>query len=52
MMIFGLFELLAIALGMGLLVGMQRERRMSPIAGIRTFPLIALSAMLADATNS
>ena len=49
----GLFEPLAIALGVGLLVGMQRERETSPIAGIRTFPLItilgSLSAMLADA---
>ena len=49
----GLFKPLAIALGVGLLVGMQRERETSPIAGIRTFPLItilgSLSAMLADA---
>ncbi|HTL57857.1 MAG TPA: MgtC/SapB family protein [Candidatus Limnocylindrales bacterium] len=30
---------LAIALGLGLLVGMQRERTESRIAGIRTFPL-------------
>ncbi len=51
----GLFEPLAIALGVGLLVGMQRERKTSSIAGIRTFPLItilgSLSALLADAFN-
>ncbi len=54
-MVFGLFEPLAIAVGVGLLVGMQRERKASPIAGIRTFPLITLlgsfSAVLADAFN-
>jgi uncharacterized membrane protein (DUF4010 family) len=42
---------LAVALGLGLLVGLQRERVDSGIAGIRTFPLItvsgALSALLA-----
>lgn len=32
----------AIALGLGLLVGMQREWKASSIAGIRTFPLITL----------
>src|SRR5206468_11745638 len=31
-----------IALGLGLLVGMQRERTESHIAGIRTFPLITM----------
>ena len=54
-MVLGLFEPLAIALCVGLLVGMQRERKASPIAGIRTFPLITLlgsfSAILADAFN-
>jgi uncharacterized membrane protein (DUF4010 family) len=44
---------MGIALGLGLLVGMQRERVQEPVAGIRTFPLItmlgALSAMLAEA---
>ncbi len=43
---------LAIALGLGLLVGLQREWAAKDVAGIRTFPLItvlgALSAMLAD----
>jgi len=33
---------LAIAFGLGLLLGLQRERAESSIGGIRTFPLIAL----------
>jgi uncharacterized membrane protein (DUF4010 family) len=33
---------LAVALGLGLLLGLERERKESSIAGIRTFPLIAL----------
>jgi uncharacterized membrane protein (DUF4010 family) len=38
-----LFKQLAIALGLGLLVGLQRERSAThPIAGLRTFPLITL----------
>lgn len=37
---------LALALGLGLLVGLQRERGDSRIAGIRTFPLIALFGAL------
>jgi uncharacterized membrane protein (DUF4010 family) len=45
------FETLAISLGLGLLVGLQREHAESRIAGIRTFPLITvlgtLSAMVA-----
>ena len=32
----------AIALGLGLLVGLQRERVQSPLAGIRTFALITV----------
>jgi uncharacterized membrane protein (DUF4010 family) len=44
------FEKVAIAVGLGLLVGMQRERVQSPLAGIRTFALItalgAVSALL------
>jgi len=47
---------LAIALAGGLLVGLQRERTHSDLAGIRTFPLIALfgalCAVLARATAS
>ena len=33
---------LAVAFGLGLLLGLQRERTESSIGGIRTFPLIAL----------
>lgn len=33
---------LAVSLGLGLLLGLERERKGSTIAGIRTFPLIAL----------
>jgi uncharacterized membrane protein (DUF4010 family) len=48
----GHLEALAIALGLGLLVGLQREWTVAPIAGIRTFPLITLlgsfSAILAE----
>src|SRR6185503_5791044 len=36
------FTKLGIALGLGLLVGLQRERTDSRVAGIRTFPLITL----------
>lgn len=50
------FRALGIALGLGLLVGLQRERAASRIAGIRTFALITvfgtLSALLADAFGS
>lgn len=38
----GVFLDLAMALGAGLLVGLQRQRANSDLAGIRTFPLIAL----------
>lgn len=36
------FQKLGIALGLGLLVGLQRERTAKPLAGIRTFPLITV----------
>jgi len=36
------FQKLGIALGLGLLVGLQRERVASWIAGFRTFPLVTL----------
>ena len=36
------FQKLAIALGLGLLVGLQRERTASTIAGFRTYPLVTL----------
>jgi uncharacterized membrane protein (DUF4010 family) len=46
-----IFKQLGIALGLGLLVGLQRERTDARLAGVRTFPLItvfgALSALLA-----
>jgi len=47
------FQTLAISLGLGLLVGTQRERVEAPLAGVRTFALITLlgtlSGMLASA---
>ncbi|MCH7228046.1 MgtC/SapB family protein [Haloferula sp. A504] len=49
----GLLVSLAIALGLGLLIGLQREWVQKPMAGIRTFPLVALlgglSAAIAEA---
>ena len=36
------FQQLGIALLMGLLVGLQREHAASPLAGLRTFPLITI----------
>ena len=45
------FRALGIAAGLGLMVGLQRERSNSQLAGLRTFPLItllgAICAMLA-----
>lgn len=38
---------LAVALGLGLLIGLQRERAAGEVAGIRTFALIALVGALA-----
>jgi len=47
---------LAIALGLGLLVGLQQERVASPLAGLRTFGLVSLggavSAVLAMQTSA
>jgi uncharacterized membrane protein (DUF4010 family) len=37
-----IFEKLGIALGLGLLIGMQRERTANDLAGVRTFPLVTL----------
>lgn len=37
------FARLGIALGLGLLVGMQRERSSGALAGVRTFPLVTLT---------
>ncbi|HEV8630474.1 MAG TPA: MgtC/SapB family protein [Thermoanaerobaculia bacterium] len=41
-----IFVRLGIALGLGLLVGLQRERAAGGIAGFRTFPLVTLSGAL------
>ena len=41
-----LFQKLAISLGLGLLVGLQRQHDQSKLAGIRTFPLITLFGTL------
>ncbi len=47
-----LFQRFGIALGVGLMVGIEREREKDTFAGIRTFPLISLmgcaAAMLGD----
>lgn len=40
------FSRLGIALGLSLLVGLQRQRRYARLAGFRTFPLIALFGAL------
>ncbi|RZU45291.1 uncharacterized membrane protein (DUF4010 family) [Fluviicoccus keumensis] len=40
------FQILAVAIGLGLLVGLQRERAAAEVAGIRTFPLITVSGTL------
>jgi uncharacterized membrane protein (DUF4010 family) len=47
-----LFEQFAIALSLGLLVGLQRERTESVIAGLRTFPLITLLGTMAAALDT
>jgi uncharacterized membrane protein (DUF4010 family) len=36
------FQKLGIALGLGLLIGLQRERSANDLAGVRTFPLVTL----------
>jgi uncharacterized membrane protein (DUF4010 family) len=41
------FAYLAIALGLGFLVGLEREWAGSPVAGIRTFPLITVLGTIA-----
>lgn len=40
------FQILGIALGLGLLVGLQRESISSQLAGVRTFPLITILGTL------
>jgi uncharacterized membrane protein (DUF4010 family) len=37
-----ILQQLAVSFGVGLLLGLERERRGSSIAGIRTFPIISL----------
>jgi uncharacterized membrane protein (DUF4010 family) len=37
-----MFRIVAVSLGLGMLVGLQRERTDAGLAGIRTFPLITL----------
>ena len=46
-MIPDIYMQLAVALGLGLLVGLQRERVKSSIAGFRTFALITLFGAIA-----
>jgi uncharacterized membrane protein (DUF4010 family) len=41
-----LFQRLGVALGLGLLVGLQREQAQSRIGGLRTFPLITVFGIL------
>jgi uncharacterized membrane protein (DUF4010 family) len=42
-----IFEQLGISLVLGLLTGLQRQRSDSPLAGVRTFPLITVMGTLA-----
>src|SRR5687768_3008608 len=41
-----LLQRLGVALGLGLIVGLQRERIGSPMAGFRTFPLVTIFGAL------
>ncbi len=49
------FRDLAVALGLGLLVGLQKERTESPLAGLRTFAIVtwagAISALVGEVTT-
>jgi uncharacterized membrane protein (DUF4010 family) len=47
-----LFQPLGIALLLGLLVGLQRERTGDPLAGLRTFPLITILGTILAAIDS
>lgn len=47
-----LFENLGIALLLGLLVGLQRQRKTQIIAGLRTFPLITVLGVVAAAVDA
>lgn len=46
-MLGSIFMDLGIALGLGLLVGLQKERSESPLAGLRTFALVTLAGAVA-----
>lgn len=46
-----LFLRFALAVGLGLLVGLQRERVAARLAGLRTFPLVTLLGLLAGWTS-
>ena len=46
-MLGSVFVDLGIALGLGLLVGLQKERAESPLAGLRTFALVTLAGAVA-----
>ena len=50
-MISGAFQQLGLALLLGLLVGMQRERAESQLGGFRTFPLVTLLGMMLPSTT-
>jgi uncharacterized membrane protein (DUF4010 family) len=47
-----LLKRLGIALGLGLIVGLQRERIGSPLGGFRTFPLVTLFGSLCGALSA
>jgi uncharacterized membrane protein (DUF4010 family) len=47
-----IFEQLGIALALGALVGLQRQRSESLVAGLRTFPLITMLGTLAAALDA
>ncbi len=52
----GHIEAFAVSLALGLLIGLERERKPQPKAGLRTFALVAmfgcLSALIADRTGT
>ena len=41
-----IFQQLGIALGLGLLVGLQRQRTDARLAGFRTFPIVTVMGTL------
>ena len=47
-----LFEQLGISVLLGIVVGLQRERSESAIAGLRTFPLITVLGTLAASMDA